>query len=43
MNQTVWIARHGIRLDFVNPGWLETAERFYDSPLSLDGFKQAQG
>jgi broad specificity phosphatase PhoE len=42
MGQTVWIARHGIRLDFVNPNWLETAERYYDSPLSLDGFKQAQ-
>ncbi|MBF2066233.1 MAG: histidine phosphatase family protein [Calothrix sp. C42_A2020_038] len=42
MGQTVWIARHGVRLDFVNPSWLETAERFYDSPLSVDGFKQAQ-
>lgn len=42
MGQTVWIARHGIRLDFVNPAWLKTAERFYDSPLSVDGFKQAQ-
>jgi broad specificity phosphatase PhoE len=42
MSQTVWVARHGIRLDFVNPDWLETAEHYYNSPLSVDGFKQAQ-
>lgn len=40
--QTVWIARHGNRLDFVNPDWFNTAERRYDPPLSEDGFIQAK-
>lgn len=42
MTQTVWIARHGNRLDFVNPEWFNTAERPYDPPLSEDGFIQAR-
>lgn len=42
MTQTVWIARHGNRLDFVNPEWFNTAERPYDPPLSEDGIIQAQ-
>ena len=42
MFQTVWIARHGNRLDFVNPEWFNTAERPYDPPLSEDGFIQAK-
>ena len=42
MLQTVWIARHGNRLDFVTPQWFETAERRYDPPLSEDGIIQAQ-
>ncbi|MEL6929132.1 MAG: histidine phosphatase family protein [Cyanobacteria bacterium J06600_6] len=41
MSQTVWLARHGNRLDFVNPEWFNTAERRYDPPLSDDGFIQA--
>lgn len=41
MSQTVWIARHGNRLDFVNPEWFNTALRRYDPPLSDDGFIQA--
>ena len=41
MSQTVWIARHGNRLDFVNPEWFNTAARRYDPPLSEDGFIQA--
>ena len=41
MSQTVWIARHGNRLDFVNPEWFNTADRRYDPPLSDDGFVQA--
>ena len=41
MPQTVWIARHGNRLDFVNPEWFDTAVRRYDPPLSEDGFVQA--
>lgn len=42
MTQTVWIARHGNRIDFVNPNWFVTAERRYDPPLSEDGTIQAQ-
>lgn len=42
MSQTIWIARHGNRLDFVNPEWFNTATRRYDPPLSEDGKLQAQ-
>jgi broad specificity phosphatase PhoE len=40
--QTIWIARHGNRLDFVHPEWFNTAARRYDPPLSDDGELQAQ-
>ena len=40
--QTVWIARHGNRIDFVNPEWFNTAERPYDPHLSDDGILKAQ-
>ncbi|KJH73656.1 phosphoglycerate mutase [Aliterella atlantica CENA595] len=40
-SQTIWIARHANRLDFVNPDWFNTAERRYDPPLSDDGLVQA--
>jgi len=33
--QTIWIARHGNRIDFVNPEWFNTAERRYDPPLPM--------
>lgn len=42
MSQTIWIARHGNRIDFVNPLWFDTAERRYDPHLSDDGIVQAQ-
>lgn len=42
MTQTVWIARHGNRLDFVNPEWFNTAKHPYDPPLSEDGVEQAK-
>ncbi|MBS0018341.1 MAG: histidine phosphatase family protein [Arthrospira sp. SH-MAG29] len=42
MTQTVWIARHGNRIDFVNPEWFNTAERRYDPYLSPDGLVQAK-
>lgn len=42
MSQTVWIARHGNRIDFVNPDWFLTAERPYDPHLSDDGHLQAK-
>lgn len=42
MSQTIWIARHGNREDFVDVTWLKTAERPFDPGLSPDGFAQAQ-
>jgi broad specificity phosphatase PhoE len=42
MPQTVWIARHGNRIDFVNPAWFNTAKRRYDPHLSDDGEIQAK-
>ena len=42
MSQTIWIARHGNRIDFVNPEWFDTAERRYDPHLSDDGIVQAR-
>lgn len=42
MSQIVWIARHGNRLDFVNPDWFTKAEMPYDPPLSEDGLIQAR-
>mgnify|MGYP005848373739 CR=1 FL=1 len=40
--ETIWIARHGNRIDFVRPEWFDTAERRYDPHLSDDGIVQAQ-
>ncbi|RMF25407.1 MAG: histidine phosphatase family protein [Cyanobacteria bacterium J083] len=42
MTQTVWLARHGNRLDFVQPEWFNRAKLRYDPPLSDDGLIQAQ-
>jgi len=42
MPQTLWIARHGNRIDFVNPDWFNTAPQPYDPHLSPDGEVQAQ-
>lgn len=42
MSQTIWIARHGNRHDFVNLEWFTTASLPYDPPLSDDGLIQAQ-
>ncbi|MDY6940725.1 MAG: histidine phosphatase family protein [Cyanobacteriota bacterium] len=42
MTQTIWIARHGNRIDFVRPEWFDTADRPYDPHLSDDGEVQAR-
>ncbi len=42
MSQTIWLARHANRLDFVHPEWFNTAPRRYDPPLSEDGLLQAE-
>ena len=39
--QRVFIIRHGERLDNVDYGWVEKAERPYDPPLTDDGVKEA--
>lgn len=38
----IWFARHGNRLDFVQPDWFATADRRYDPPLCPDGHLQAK-
>jgi broad specificity phosphatase PhoE len=40
--QTIWITRHGNRLDFVDPDWHRRAVNPYDPPLSEDGVVQAR-
>lgn len=40
--QTVWLARHGNRLDFVDPHWFRYADNPYDPPLAPDGVQQAK-
>lgn len=42
MSQTVWIARHGNRQDFVDSNWIKTAARPFDPGLSPDGVEQAK-
>jgi len=41
MVETLWLARHGARLDFEDPEWHKGAERRHDPPLSPDGLVQA--
>lgn len=38
----IWIIRHGMRIDFAEPGWVETAEEPYNPPLAPIGQLQAQ-
>ena len=40
--RTIWIARHGSRLDFVDPHWHATATRPHDPPLCPEGGEQAR-
>ena len=35
--QTLWLARHAHRLDFIQPEWFDTAVYRYDPPLSEEG------
>ena len=39
--QTLWLARHAHRLDFIQPEWFDTAIYPYDPPLSELGQAQA--
>ncbi|MBW4669877.1 MAG: histidine phosphatase family protein [Cyanomargarita calcarea GSE-NOS-MK-12-04C] len=40
--QTIWIARHGNRQDYVDRNWRRTALKPFDPSLSADGAVQAQ-
>lgn len=40
--RTLWLVRHGQRLDVVRPDWPATAERPHDAPLSSNGIVQAR-
>lgn len=42
MADTLWLARHGNRQDFVDPQWTKSAARPYDPGLSPDGTEQAK-
>jgi broad specificity phosphatase PhoE len=39
--QTIWLARHAHRLDFIQPEWFETALHPYDPPLSPEGVEMS--
>ncbi|NJN73857.1 MAG: histidine phosphatase family protein [Limnothrix sp. RL_2_0] len=40
--RSIWLVRHGNRLDFVQPEWFEYADRRYDPPLCPAGQQQAR-
>ncbi|MEJ2144251.1 MAG: histidine phosphatase family protein [Acidobacteriota bacterium] len=40
--RSIWITRHGNRLDFVDPNWVKCATFPFDPPLSSDGIEQAR-
>jgi len=40
--QSIWIIRHGERIDDVDADWVDTAEFIYDPPLTERGHKQAR-
>jgi len=42
MSRTLWLVRHGHRLDFAHPEWFNLAENRYDPPLSDLGQEQAE-
>ena len=41
VKQSIWIIRHATRIDVVNPGWKDTAERPFDPYLAEQGFGEA--
>ncbi|KAL0479203.1 hypothetical protein AKO1_008030 [Acrasis kona] len=40
--KNIYFTRHGERQDWVDPNWVKTAARKYDTPLSEGGMKQAK-
>ena len=41
-DRTLWLARHGMRQDFVQKDWAQQADRPHDTPLSDEGRQQAR-
>lgn len=41
VSRRLWLVRHGMRQDFVQPDWRESAARPDDTPLSAEGRQQA--
>ena len=41
VEQTIYLARHGTRVDHVNPEWRDTAARPFDPPLAEQGRDEA--
>lgn len=42
MTQTIWVARHGTREDFLDPSWRQRAKRPFDPALAPVGHQQAE-
>jgi broad specificity phosphatase PhoE len=40
--RTVWVVRHGVRRDFVDPSWVRSAVHPYDPPLARSGIAQSR-
>lgn len=40
--KSIWVVRHGFRIDFTCPGWVENAENPYNPPLDPAGLIQAE-
>ena len=39
--KTLWVVRHGLRIDFTTPDWVKTAGNPYNPPLDPKGLEQA--
>lgn len=42
MERQIHFVRHGLRVDFEDPGWRDTAANPHDTPLSAKGLRQAE-
>ena len=42
VTQTVFVIRHGERIDHVDPHWAQGVERYYDPPITSVGEQQAR-
>lgn len=42
IGRKIWVVRHGMRIDFTDSGWTESASNPYDPPLHSIGIEQAR-